>query len=237
MKSINFLGIWPRMKEYKVHTYEEAIYVIREIGFLPLAKLIPNYPSLDSVTVKEHWHTGSELDPWMWRAKFPGDGAAAYGKFVKKKSVLLSTELLPFIRAILGSPLSVEDRYRDGQMSREAVELFALIKENEGIDTRVLRVEAGMKDKEKKKLFDNALLELQGSMDIVVSGTKAKTNEAGEKNGWSSTSFETMTYWAKSHRIDESWFEKEDAKMKVRDHFAAFCCPDAMKTINKLFRI
>ena len=225
------------MKDYKAHTYEEAIDVIIDIGFLPLAKLIPDYPSLDSITLKEHWYTGSELDPWMWRAKFPGDGAAAYGKFVKKKSVLLSTELLPFIRAILGSPLSVEDRYRDGLMSREAVELFALIKENEGIDTRVLRVEAGMKDKEKKKLFDNALLELQGSMDIVVSGTKAKTNEAGEKNGWSSTSFETMTFWAKSHRIDESWIEKEDAKMKVRDHFAAFCCPDAMKTINKLFRI
>ncbi|PAE41474.1 AlkZ-related protein [Bacillus sp. 7884-1] len=223
------------MKEYKVHTYEEAIEVIRAIGFLPLAKLIPNYPSLDSITAKEHWYTGSELDPWLWRAKFPGDGSAAYGKFVKKKSVLLSTELLPFIRAILGSPLSVEARYQDGLMSKEAVELFALIKENEGIDTRVLRIEAGMKDKEKKKLFDNALLELQGSMDICVSGTKAKTNDDGEKNGWSSTSFETMNYWAKNHRIDGSQIEKEEAKMKVRDHFASICSTEAMKAFNKIF--
>jgi hypothetical protein len=235
MKSTDFSGIRHRMKDYKVHTYEEAINVIREIGFLPLAKLIPNYPSLDSITAKEHWYTGSELDPWLWRAKFPGDGSAAYGKFVKKKSVLLSTELLPFIRAILGSPLSVENRYQDGLMSREAVELFALIKENEGIDTRVLRVEAGMKDKEKKKLFDNALLELQGSIDIVVSGTKAKTNDAGEKNGWSSTSFETMKYWAKNHRIDEVLIEKEDAKLKVRDHFASICSNEAMKAFNKIF--
>jgi hypothetical protein len=223
------------MKDWLVHTYGEAIDVMKEIGFLPLAKLIPNYPSLDSITAKENWYTGSELDPWLWRAKFPVDGGAAYGKFVKKKSVLIANDLLPLFRAILGSPSTVRDRYQDGVISREAVELYSLISENEGIDTRVLRVQAGMKEKEKKKAFDNALLELQGSMDIVVSGTKAKTNEAGEKNGWSSTSFETMNYWAKNQGLDESLIEKEDAKMKVRDHFAAFCSPEAMKALNKLF--
>lgn len=224
------------MKEYKVNTYEEAISVIQEIGFLPLAQLIPNYPSLDSITTKEHWHTGSEMDPWLWRAKFPGDGVATYGKFVKKKSVLISSELLPLIRAILGSPLSVNERYRDGIMSREAVELYAQISENEGIDTRVLRVQAGMKDKDMKKPFDNALLELQGSMDIVVSGTKAKTNEAGEKNGWSSTSFETMEYWAEKNKISETMVEIDDAKMKLKDHFTSFCSPETMKAFNKIFQ-
>lgn len=223
------------MKDYKVHTYEEAIDVINEIGFLPLAKLIPDYPSLDSITLKEHWHTGSELDPWMWRAKFPSDGKAAYGKFVKKKSVLLSTELLQLFRSILGSPLPVKNRYQDGLLSKEAVELYTLICENEGIDTRVLRVEAGMKDKEKKKLFDHALLELQSSMDIVVSGTKAKTNEAGEKNGWSSTSFETMEFWIQNQGMKENTFKVEDAKMMLKDHFAPICSPEAMKSFNKLF--
>ncbi|MDR7076915.1 hypothetical protein J2Y03_001938 [Neobacillus niacini] len=224
------------MKEYKVNTYEEAISVIQEIGFLPLAQLIPNYPSLDSITTKEHWHTGSEMDPWLWRAKFPGDGVATYGKFVKKKSVLISSEMLPLIRAILGSPLSVNERYRDGIMSREAVELYAQISENEGIDTRVLRVRAGMKDKDMKKPFDNALLELQGSMDIVVSGTKAKTNEAGEKNGWSSTSFETMEYWAEKNKISETTVEIDDAKMELRDHFTSFCSPETIKAFNKIFK-
>ena len=224
------------MKKYKVNTYEEAISVIQEIGFLPLAQLIPNYPSLDSITTKEHWHTVSEMDPWLWRAKFPGDGVATYGKFVKKKSVLISSELLPLIRAILGSPLSVNERYRDGIMSREAVELYAQISENEGIDTRVLRVQAGMKDKDMKKPFDNALLELQGSMDIVVSGTKAKTNEAGEKNGWSSTSFETMEYWAEKNKISETTVEIDDAKMKLKDHFTSFCSPETMKAFNKIFK-
>ncbi|MEH7255037.1 hypothetical protein V7111_23275 [Neobacillus niacini] len=225
------------MLDYKIHTYDDAIQVINEIGFLPLAQLIPNVPSLDSITSKEHWHTGSELDPWLWRAKFPRDGVAAYGKFIKKKSVLISCELLPVIRAILGSPLSVNERYQDGLVSREAIELYALISENEGIDTRVLRVQAGMKDKAMKKPFDHALLELQGSMDIVVSGTKAKTNEAGEENGWSSTSFETMEYWAEKNKIGETTIEIDDAKMKLKDHFASFCSPETMKVINKIFKL
>ena len=83
-----------------------------------------------------------------------------------------------------------------------------------------------------KKPFDHALLDLQGTMDIVVSGTKAKTNEAGEKNGWSSTSFETMEYWAEKNKIGETTIEIEDAKMKLKDHFTSFCSPETMK-VNK----
>lgn len=224
------------MKDYKIHTYEEAIEVIREVGLVPLAQLIPDYPSLDSITPKENWHTGLELDPWMWRAQFPVDGVAAYGKFLKKKSVLISSELLPFVSTVLGSPYSLKKRYDDGLVSREALELFGLIHEEPGIDTRVLRAKAGMKDKEKKKPFDNALLELQGSMDIVVSGTKAKTNELGEKNGWSSTSFETMDYWVDTNHVERANLGVETAKMHLKDHFGSICSPESMKALSKLFK-
>lgn len=224
------------MKEYKIQTYEEAVAVIKEIGFLPLAPLIPNYPSLVSMTLNENWHSDSEFDPWLWRTRFSADGTAAYGKFVKKKSVFISSDLVPLVRTALGSVHSVKQRYADGLMSREALDLFTLISEEEGIDTRVLRSKAGMKDKEKKKPFDNALLELQGSMVIVVSGTKEKTNALGEKNGWSSTSFETFSYWSESHQIDETKVTPEDAKMMLKDHFGSFCSPESMKALAKIFK-
>jgi hypothetical protein len=224
------------LKEYKINTYDEAIEVIKEVGFLPLASLVPKYPSLDSITSKEHWHSGSEFDPWLWRAQFPVDGAAAYGKFVKKKSVLISRERLPIVRAVLGSRDSVDKRYHDGLISREALELFTLIRENEGIDTRLLRAKAGMKDKEKKKPFDNALLEMQGSMDIVVSGTKEKINESGEKNGWSSTSYETMSFWMENHHIDEIHISTEEAKKELKNHFTKIVSPESMKALEKIFK-
>ncbi|MEH7353451.1 hypothetical protein V7150_07700 [Neobacillus drentensis] len=224
------------MKSYQIRTYKEAIEVIEEIGMLPLAQLVSAYPSLDSITSKEQWHTGSEMDPWMWRAEFPKDGVAAYGKFIKKKSVLISRTLLPFVRVVLGSQQPLEKRYEDGLVSREALELYRLIHEEPGIDTRMLRSKAGMKDKEKKKPFDSALVELQGSMDIVVSGTKAKTNELGEKNGWSSTSFETMDYWAKSNHVKEMKISVEEAKKELNEHFAKICSPESMKALAKIFK-
>ena len=33
-------------------------------------------------------------------------------------------------------------------------------------------------------------------MDIVISGIQEKKNATGEKNGWSSTAFETYDSWA-----------------------------------------
>lgn len=224
------------LKEYRIETYEEAVKVINEVGILPLAALVPQYPSLDSITDKENWYTGSELDPWSWRVRFPVDGVAAYGKFIKKKSIFISRELLPVVGTILGSEDTLEKRYSDGLVSREALELFQFIQAEEGIDTRVLRVKAGMKDKEKKKVFDQALLELQGSMDIVICGTKEKTNELGEKNGWSSTSYETMENWANRHKVQLGNIKLEDAKITLKNHLEKISGQETMKSFSKIFR-
>ena len=224
------------MLDYKVQTYEEAKEVIREVGFLPLAPLIPHYPSLEGITAKEQWHSDTEFDPWHWRAKFPVDGVAAYGKFVKKKSILISRELLPVVKAVLGADKSLKERYEDGLVSRESLELYTLISEEEGIDTRVLRVKAGMKEKEMKRVYDNGILELQGSMDIVVAGTKMKINELGEKNGWSSTAYETMEFWASNHQIELANLSKDEAKVELKSHFATFCSAETMKAFEKIFR-
>jgi hypothetical protein len=145
-----------------------------------------DFLSLNSITSKDSWHSDTEFDPWIWRTKFAADGVAAYGKFIKRKSVLISRELLPIIRVILGSNLSMKERYNNGTISREANDLYTLISQEEGVDTRVLRTKAAMTAKEKKKVFDNGLLDLQGTMGIVVSGIKEKQDLTGEKNGWNS---------------------------------------------------
>lgn len=71
-----------------VITYEEAVQRIQSIGLLPLAPLFAEYPSLSSLTPKEHWHKDDEFDPWLWRSRLAEEGIAAYGKFVKRKRFL-----------------------------------------------------------------------------------------------------------------------------------------------------
>lgn len=220
----------------QIKTYKEAIHIIEEIGLLPLAPLISDYPSLGSITAKEVWHSDTEFDPWMWRTQFSMDGTAGYGKFIKKKSVLISRELLPYFKKVLGEEDSIEQRFADGKLSREALVVFQLIEEEQGIDTRVLRKKSGLIQKEQKKIFENALLELQDSMDIVIAGIQEKTDDHGEKNGWNSTAFETYDAWTKRNGIQKIDLNRQEAKDYLIAHFENKCNENAMKKIIKILQ-
>ncbi|MFT4417312.1 hypothetical protein ACLM5H_26150 [Fredinandcohnia humi] len=221
--------------KYEVKTYEEAISIIEEVGLLPLAPLIPDFPSLNTVTLPESWHSETEFDPWIWRTKFSVDGIAGYGKFIKKKSILISRELLPYVKRVLGSTDSVEDRYFNGNITKEAFEIYKIISQEAGIDTRTLRIRAGLKESDKKRIFENALLELQGSMDIVISGIQEKVNEVGDKNGWSSTAFETYDSWVRRNGIEILKIDREEAKKYLTNHFKNVCSDDSRKKFEKIF--
>ncbi|MCU9614818.1 hypothetical protein OEV98_14840 [Caldibacillus lycopersici] len=223
--------------EQKIKTYEEAINFIEEIGLLPLAPLVPDFPSLNSITSTEHWYTDTEFDPWMWRTKFSADGVAGYGKFLKKKSVLISRRLLPYVKKVLGHSESMEERYYNGVVSKDAFTVYEIIKNEAGIDTRALREKAGLKEKENKKRFDNALLELQGTMDIVISGIQVKTNAEGEKNGWSSTSFETYESWEKRNKVEAPEINEEEAKSYLKAHFLKVASNESIKKIEKILSL
>ncbi|RJS50286.1 hypothetical protein [Bacillus sp. PK3_68] len=224
------------MLKYKVKTYEEAIDVIGEIGLLPLTPLIPDFPSLNTITLSEYWHSETEFDPWIWRTKFSTDGVAGYGKFIRKKSVLVSRQLLPYVKRVLGYAESVEERYFNGNVSKEAFDIYKIISQEEGIDTRALRIKARLKESDKKRIFENALLELQGSMDIVISGIQEKKNDDSEKNGWSSTAFETHDSWARRNKINTFKTDKEEAKKFLIAHFSNLCSNESVKKLEKIFK-
>lgn len=220
----------------KIKTYEEAKMVVEKMGILPLATLIPDYPSLNSITLEENWHSDTEFDPWIWRTKFSTDGVAGYGKFIKKKSVLVSRSLLPYVKKVLGYDESVEERYHNGTISKEALLLYKIISEEEGIDTRALRAKAELKHKDQKKLFDHALVELQTTMDIVISGIKEKKNKDGEKNGWNSTSFETYNSWAIRNHIEMVHLDKNEARKYLIYHFMQVSSEETVEKLKKIFK-
>lgn len=217
----------------QVITFGEMAEVVKKLGIVPLASLIPEHPSVNGLTLAENWHTGSELDPWGWRVRFPGEGLAAYGKFIKKKAVLVSREWLPAFLAAAGSSLPLEERYDNGLATREALTLLQIIREHEGIETRELRALAEMKAKEKKTAFDNALTELQGTLDIVISGVKVRLNAEGEPSGWNSTSFETSGHWIQEAGILPFKGSREEAVAWLRAKMDGLWTPEAAAWTSK----
>lgn len=225
------------MSQAKISSYGEAVQLINEVGILPLAPLIPNHPSLYRITLGEQWLTGTEDDPWLWRTRLPSDGAAAYGKFIKKKPVLISRELFPWVKVILGSNLSIEVRYQQGLISKDALVLYQQIKEEEGIETRSLRFKARMHDKEMKKTFERSLLDLQETMDIVISGAKESRIIIDVNSAWKSTSFETTDHWMENVGILQSDIRVELAKKELKNCLTGKCSVEALGFLNKLFQL
>ncbi|WP_036711722.1 AlkZ-related protein [Paenibacillus pinihumi] len=220
-----------------LHTYGDAAALLSQIGILPLAPLIPEHPSLVSLTSADQWHTELPTDPWGWRVRFPSSGAAAYGKFMKSKGVLIDRGWFPLVSAAVGGSGTVEQRYRDGLISKTARDIYNIVGQEEGIDTRRLRQASGMKAKEDKSAFDRAVTELQGALDIVISGIQQKVNEAGEVNGWSSTAYQSTERWMSQHGLERDAQSKAKASEELVSRLEEVCTAKALAFLRKTLSI
>ncbi|MGX1827906.1 AlkZ-related protein [Paenibacillus taichungensis] len=226
------------MNEHEsIVTYEEAVQRIEAVGLLPLAPLFPEYPSLSSITPQENWHKDNELDPWLWRSRLAEEGIAAYGKFLKKKAILVSSEYFPWVHRLLADSRVMEEQYDAGLLSREAFKLYEIIQKHEGIDGRKLRSLAGFGAKEDKKAFDQGLLDLQSMCAIVICGTKEKEGLAEGKVAWNSSAYETSGCWMKRQGIEPFEGSVEDASELLVQQLEKHTSVAALTKIKKTFAI
>lgn len=198
-----------------VTTYEEACQSVAQLGILPLSSFIPDHPSLDSITQASAWHTGLETDPWRWRNRFATEGVAAYGRFIGSKPLLVSREIFPLVKCLLAAPTTLEERYAAGTLARSVIRVYEVIHEHDIIDVRELRKQAGMRDKADKNAFDHALIDLQNTGEIVMSGTASNKNEQSASSGWDGTCYMLAERWMEQHNITATPLERAAARTQL----------------------
>lgn len=199
----------------QIEQYEEACQAIARWGIVPLSSFIPEHPSLEALTKPEAWHTGLQSDPWLWRDRFPAEGIAAYGRFLAGKPLLLARELFPVVKCLLSPAETIEERYAAGLLARSTVKIYELIRAQAGIDVKTLRKLAGMQDRAEKNAFDHALIDLQGSADIVISGISERLNAHGNKNGWNSTCYMLADRWMEEHELAPLALSQAEAREQL----------------------
>ena len=198
-----------------VKTYEEASRAVEQLGILPLSRGIPDHPSLDSITEPAAWHTGADTDPWHWRDRFASEGIAAYGRFIGSRPILIAQRVFPLVKCLLASPQTVKERYEAGLLARSTVRIYETIQHNHGIEVRALRKLVGMQDKADKNAFDHALIDLQNTADIVISGVAENRNDQGTKSGWNGTCYMLAEHWMEEHGIKPLQLSPTDAKTQL----------------------
>lgn len=214
-------GVEPNDPEC-IHTVDEAIKYINEVGFLPLFKNgIPGF-SLEERTIAEHWWSGNaEVDPWEWRAIIARSGEVAYGKFFDGKAGFISREWLPFFANLRRDGYDFDALWEDGKASRrqkKIMDLFAEDNADAEIYSNEIKRDAGF-GKGGEKGFDGTLTSLQHEMYLCVRDFRQKRNKKGEEYGWAIAVYSTPEHIFGYDLVSSAYREKpEESAGKIANH-------------------
>ena len=205
-----------------LHTVDEAIEYIKEIGFLPLFKNdIPGF-SLEERTVPEYWWSEDpKVDPWMWREIIARRGDIAYGKFFDKKAGFISREWLPYFVNYRRDGYDFDALWEDGKASakqKKIMDLYSEESEEEEYYSNELKKKAGF-GKEGEKGFEGTITGLQMQMDLCVRDFRKRKNKKGEPYGWPIAVYTTPEHlWGYDDVTSAYKEDPADSAMKLVRH-------------------
>ena len=170
-----------------LHTVDEAIAYINEIGFLPFFRnAIPGF-SLEERTVADYWWSGdTDRDPWEWRAEIARRGQIAYGKFFDKKAGFISQKWLPYFVNFRRDGYDFDALWEDGKASRRQKKIMDLFSE-ENVDSELFSFEVKQQagfGKGGEKNFEGTVTELEMKLYLLNRDFRQRLNKRGEAYGW-----------------------------------------------------
>lgn len=170
---------------YCIHTIDELIRYIEEVGFLPLFKNdIPGF-SVEERTVAYHWWCENpEHDPWIWREIIARKGEIAYGKFFDKKAGFISKKWFPYFANYRRDGYDFDSRWEDEKASMRQKKIMDLFEkeETELYSFEVKKLAGFGKDGEKN--FEGTVTGLQMQTYLCLRDFRRRKNKAGEMYGW-----------------------------------------------------
>lgn len=170
-----------------IHTVDEAIAFINEVGFLPLFQNEITGFSLEERTVPQYWWCDDpEKDPWMWRAIIARRGDIVYGKFFEKKAGFISKKWLPVFANYRRDGYDFDALYEDGKAPmkhKRIMEHFMEQKMDAEIFSNELKVSAGF-GKDGEKGYEGAITQLMMQLYLCNCDFRKRKNKKGAEYGW-----------------------------------------------------
>lgn len=170
-----------------LHTVEEAIDYINEVGFLPFfSNEIPGF-SLEEKTVSENWWCGDKSkDPWIWREIIARSGNIAYGKFFYNRAGFISKDWLPVWANYRRDGYDFDALWDDEKASlrsKRIMDMFADECVGAEIFSNELKQKAGF-GKNGEKGFESVISNLQMQIYLCISDFQQRKNKKGQAYGW-----------------------------------------------------
>ncbi len=205
-----------------IHTVDEAIAYINEVGFLPLFKNeIPGF-SLEERTCAEFWWSEDpKVDPWIWREQIARSGEVAYGKFFDKKAGFISLKWLSVFANYRRDGYDFDALYEDGKAPlkhKKIMDHFMDGNADEELLSNDLKKKAGF-GKGGEKGFEGAITTLMMELYLCNCDFRKRVNKRGEDYGWNVAIYATPEHLWGPGSVRECY--TEDPKLswqRVVDH-------------------
>lgn len=177
-----------------LHSPEDVIRLVDEVGFLPLFRNGIKGFSLEEHTCSDDWWCGDpKLDPWEWRAIITNERRLTYGKFFDNKAGFISLAFLPDFINARRDGYDFDARWDDEKAStreKRIMDLYAGDHAGDEIYSPEIKKRAGF-GKGGEKGFETALTKLQMQLYLCPIAFKQRVSKTGDAFGWSIAVFST----------------------------------------------
>ena len=202
-----------------IHTVDELIAYIDEVGFLPLfGNEIPGF-SLEERTVPEFWWSeDAERDPWIWREIVARSGKVAYGKFFNRKAGFISREWFPTFANIRRDGYDFDALWDDEKASLREKKIMDLFDEDTELFSFEAKKQAGF-GKGGEKNFDGIITDLQMKTYLCMRDFRRRLNKQGEEYGWAIAVYAMPEQLFGYEHVTSCYKEKpEESKVRLLEY-------------------
>jgi hypothetical protein len=220
-----------------IHTVEEAIAYVDQVGFLPLFKNeIPGF-SLEEHTVPDYWWCEDpKVDPWIWREIIARSGKVAYGKFFDKKAGFISKEWFPYFANYRRDGYDFDARWDDELASARQKKIMDLFEDDTELYSFETKKNAGY-GKGGEKNFEGMVTALQMQTYLCMRDFRRRRNKKGEEYGWNIAVYAKPEHLWGYEYIASRYREKtEDSWNAIVAHMREICPAATEKQIAKMLK-
>ncbi len=171
------------MREYEIHSCEQMMELIQQIGFLPLlVSGIPGY-SAEEMADDDCRYTilpdgGWDWPLWKWKGIILNEGNCVYGKFFNGKAGFISLNWWAHFCNYRRNTYPMPE-----QGSIEQIIMQTII-EQESIINRDLRALCGFTQPKMRSRFDSYVTRLQMACRVVTQDFVYPHDRHGKEYGW-----------------------------------------------------
>jgi len=163
----------------RIKTREEAIQFVNERGFIffwPIQEIV--LPSLWVAVAGDRPVADAHDDPghvtWGWKDSLLGKRVWYYAKLLRKRSTIVSLDVIPYFYALSENYGSPEEDYltlyEQGRLTLESKAVYEAILQEGPLNAVELRRAARMTSQESDTRFNRALTDLQADLKILPIG-------------------------------------------------------------------